>query len=245
MNDKVILGIAIGDEYTKKTDKMIESFLRYNKEWDVAKIYNEELNEYLPEKFKNDLPFNKCEIGRWCLILELLKKYKTVLYCDGDIYWYDKYDIQPGEISLFPHCLTKKAISKYPRLNFGGIFNIGIMQFSNKRVIDLLSLVINDLTKNTEHYLYDKKIFSQVIPNSFPFLSYDVNLVKDPGYNVAHWNLKRNDRILCNKNGKWIIKFENKEYKLRSFHFSGECSVFINDDEFNLVNNYKNIINNN
>jgi len=155
----------------------------------------------------------------------LQRGYHQVLYLDPDISVYG--DISPlfgeflrGDILLTPHALSPHQGELRPNdqdFLAGGVFNLGFIGVSNtanaSKFLDwweqrCLQLGYNDVRSGL---MVDQKWV-----NLAPCYFDGVAILKDPGYNVAYWNL--HERHLSIRNGIWYV---NDVYPLLFFHFSG------------------------
>lgn len=227
---RCILSVARGEKYEKMTDVMIESFLRYNRDWNVERIYGNSIK--VPVKcLENGMSgFDCCEIGRWVAILEMLKKYDEVLYCDGDLYWYDEYKVLESDIVLSPHYITDEAkrIARNP-LFFDGTLNEGVVYMrKSTAAFEACSFIVDNVAANPKYFIYNNsldfprngKLWLQGMIGYIPYSFTETKVDENAGMNVAFWNLKYQDRKLLIKNNKYFVECGGKEYPLVSFHFS-------------------------
>ena len=219
---RAVLGVAMGTKYERQTDCMISSFLKHNPGWEAEKVYGKDLEGLLPDVCKCWTPFNKCEIGRWIAIRDLLHKHDTVVYCDGDVRWYDTFVGVGNELGLFPHCVTRKASVKMRhQILYDGKANIGIVEVN--RGIDhdtLFDYVIGETLHKSSKFMHGQKLWLQNLVDSCADVGFDVGWNMDAGLNVASWNIRRDDRKIMERGDKVMVECNGAEFSLRSFHFS-------------------------
>jgi hypothetical protein len=151
--------------------------------------------------------------------------YQEAMYFDPDIAVYSSViqlfpDRTGSTVSVTPHTLTPINDKRYPgeqTILQAGIFNLGFIAIKNNseglKFVSwwenrCLRMGFND---KSEGLFVDQK-FCDFIP---AFLE-RVNIIRNPGCNVAYWNL--HERFLVSRLGKNVI---NDEYDLVFFHFSG------------------------
>ena len=154
----------------------------------------------------------------------LLLRHNAVLYLDPDIYFYGSLEpvfkeLKSHAIVVTPHALTPIMDGKKPSdtefLRFGS-FNLGFvgvakcdeafsfLDWWSKRCLDFgfyepqLGLAV------------DQK-WMDLAPSFFPGLK----ILRDPGLNVAFWNL--HERVVSSCGKTWLV---NEKFPLRFFHFS-------------------------
>lgn len=228
-NDRIIVGVAIGESYERQAQVMLESFLRNNGGWD-AKIYlGNEIDGLLPRQFHNETPFNKSEVGRWCAIRKALQDgYKTALYCDNDIFFYGKYEPLGNALVLFPHYVTDKAkrIGAHWLIQ-DGVPNLGMFEASGLEGAEICTIVIDEVSRNPRAFMHPNGsvIWLQNMATYLPYIGRDVVYNNSPSHNVAHWNLKREDRIvekILEGYDDMQVICDDTSYPLLSFHFSAK-----------------------
>lgn len=223
---KCLVAVAIGDKYERQTDRMIESFLRHNPDWSVERFYDDDLRKLLPPQCQSWSSFNQCEIGRWIAMQHCLEHYDTVLYSDGDIRWYDKYESDfLHTIVLSPHYVTNFAKNnKKHFIQKDGAANIGIIEINRSIECNgLFDFVINEVLHNPPAFMHKDQLWLQNIVSTIPDCGYDAIYNNHAGYNVAFWNLKSGDREVYRQDGRyWVRTNTGLRYPLVSFHFSSK-----------------------
>jgi hypothetical protein len=157
----------------------------------------------------------------------LFKTYnmKKLIYLDSDIYLTTKMDELDNLLETYSIILTPHITKQLPLDGFqpdeiaflkAGVFNTGLIGISNtQETLDFLSwwkkrLWLFGISSVAEGLFADQK-WIDLVPSLFD----KVYILKNPGYNVAHWNLhERNfsfsgEKIFVNGN------------LLKCFHFSG------------------------
>jgi hypothetical protein len=154
----------------------------------------------------------------------LLQKYNMVLYLDPDIYFYGTLqpvlrELESHSIVVTPHTLAPVMDGKVPSdIDFlrMGSFNLGFVGVAKCeeafRFLDWWS------KRCLEFGFYEPQIglavdqkWIDLVPSFFPGLK----ILRDPGLNVAFWNL--HERAISRQDKMWVV---NKEWPLRFFHFS-------------------------
>ncbi len=223
---KCLVAVSVGDKYIKQTEGMIASFLKHNPDWAVERFYNENLSKLLPRDCQFWTPFNRCEIGRWYAMQACLDKYDTVLYCDGDIRWYGRYEEDGSHgMRLTHHYVTDKAKNDAKHwIQKDGAANIGIMEMS--RHIDnngIFDFVIGEVLHNPNAFKHGEQLWLQNIVSTLPDCGYDCVYNPHAGINVAAWNLRHGDREVFIKDGRYMTGTRDDElFPLVSFHFSSK-----------------------
>jgi len=224
-NSKALVAVSMGAVYNAQTDKMIESFQKHNPDWDVIKFYDNNLKNLLPMQCKSWSPFNMCEIGRWFAMQKALEQYKTIVYSDGDMRWYSKYETGDHGMVLYPHYVTAKAKQAAKHFLYkDGIANIGIMEMSQHTDnVGIFDFVIGEVLYKPSNFFHGEQLWLQNIVSAIPDCGYDCVYNNHAGYNVAFWNLRREDREVIRWEGAIKVGTnENKLYDLVSFHFSSK-----------------------
>ena len=252
---KAIVAVAMGAQYTKQTDGMIASFLKYNPDWKVCKYYDDALQKILPPECRTWTPFDKCEIGRWYAMKLALHQYDTIVYADGDIRWYNQYVDNPDHaMTLFPHYVSQRQRQncKHQLLN-GGTANIGIMELhratETEGVYDnakgVFDFVIGETMKEPSKFKIGNQLWLQKLVSMIPECGYDCVYNYDAGYDVAWWNIRKGDREILDIDGKLMVRTtDEKVVPLRSVHFSSKSlnrfEIFGGDICRKLIQDYKN-----
>ena len=231
---KCLVAVAMGEKYRKQTDGMIHSFLKHNPDWIAKRFYDADLESILPNQCESWTAFNKCEIGRWYAMQNCLDKYDVVLYSDGDIRWYGKYDEDPIHgMRLTHHYVTDMAKNHAKHwIMRDGAANIGIMEMS--RHIDndgIFDFIIGEVMHNPNGFKHKEKLWLQNIVSTLPDCGYDCVYNPHAGLNVAAWNLRHRDREVILQDGKYMVGTRDDElFPLISFHFSS--------NSFHTLDNY-------
>lgn len=186
--------------------------------------------EYVNPKVQLCERFNvieACTAVKPFITQNLLNEKKHIVYLDPDIILYSPLEISSEEdwdMQLTPHTLkpaekgNNTLLSERLFSNFG-IFNLGYLaikpSISSTNFInwwvkscDLFGVA------NTSAGLYvDQKFFDFA-----PVFIENLSIVKDPGCNVAWWNIFCDGRQLA-EDGKTVL-YRDKLYPLKFFHFS-------------------------
>lgn len=161
----------------------------------------------------------------------------SVLYFDPDIQILGS--LQPlfealtaKNLLLTPHLLAPLEDDKRPterNILMSGVYNLGFLGLScNDQTLDFLDWWQRRLYTFCLHRIEDGLFVDQRWMDLAPCLVDDVEIVRDPGYNVAYWNLSH--RRLEHTDSGWKVN----GVPLRFFHFSGLVV-----DDLNLVSKYQ------
>ena len=162
-------------------------------------------------------------IGLW--LFEKFKDTTSIVYIDSDLVFFSKIELE-NELLLHTVVITPHALTAYPIdhcltseldiLN-SGIYNAGFFVITHTQGgINFLEWW-KERTLNYCYVDFEKGMFvDQIWLNLAPVYFNDVLILKNPGYNVAHWNL--HERTLSLNDHDWYV---NTDFKLVFFHFSG------------------------
>jgi len=164
---------------------------------------------------------------------------QKLVYLDSDIYVTMKMDalnrlLAEFSIILTPHITKELPLDGYcpDELDFlkAGTFNTGFIGISNaQEALKFLSWWKNRLwhfgLMNPAEGMNMDQRWIDLVPSLFD----KVHILKDPGYNVAFWNL--HERKLSMANGQILVNGE----PLKFFHFSG-----FNPDNIEAISQYQN-----
>jgi len=171
-------------------------------------------------------------------LFEQFKAVEYIVYLDSDLVFYNPIELEealnhhiavitPHTLSEFPidHCLTSEL-----DINNSGIYNAGFFIVSNSQNGKKLLEWWKKRTLNYCYVDFEKGMFvDQIWLNLVPLYFEEVLVLKNPGYNVAHWNL--HERLLSYKDKIFV----NNQYKLVFFHFSGFAF-----DDINKISKHQN-----
>ncbi len=161
-------------------------------------------------------------VKAWTLEMLIDKGAKVVIYLDPDIVVYDslyalKEITEKNQIVLTPHCIepipddgllpTQQDIMK------AGAYNLGFISVSPAAMPMIKwwkDRKKRDCIIDFENGLFVDQKWMDVIPSYF-----DNYILKDPGFNVAYWNL--HERKVTELNNKFFVN----NSPLIFFHFSG------------------------
>jgi hypothetical protein len=234
---KKCLFTLCNDKYAPDAEMMIESFLKYNLEYNVVVFL---LGQY---KFKNptievrDFSKNGWGIAGYTLFeaiessrpfaqKELLQEYDEIVYSDSDMLFYDKIPEFSAPMSYTKHLNDDSLILDKTRYIEGGFINIGFYNMKkDKDTISFLDFLCSVSKKRMPMVNHNGcgRYWMQRIFNYLPFLGFKYEYINHLGINVAYWNIETNERRITEKDGKYFV---NENIPLISFHFSGDT-----DDE--------------
>lgn len=197
--------------------------------------------------FKHSIVEASTSVKGQALVYLLENESDKVVYIDPDIKVYKSLDelsklLDKHEIILTPH-LTIPEKNKNDIDNNElcalqhGVYNLGFLAVRNGKEGMKFAKWWND---RLQLYCYDdipRGIFTDQRWIDLAPAYFDVFVLKNPGYNMAPWNLS--SRSLSYKNNKYLV---NDEYELVFFHYSGFDSG-ANETVFNYyVKDKKNVI---
>jgi hypothetical protein len=149
----------------------------------------------------------------------------NLVYLDPDIYIYNRLDpvfdlLERANVVLTPHITSPINDDKTPtEQDFlsSGTYNLGFIAVrrssESRRMLDWWERRCLEQGYNeTRTGLFVDQKWMNLVPCLFE----KVEQCKDPGCNMAYWNL--HERILANEHSEYIV---NGIHKLRFFHFSG------------------------
>jgi len=186
----------------------------------------------------HDLPLNPTEFGRmaflydvtelstalkpWALEMLLHDGADVAVYLDPDIYVYSTLDEIELESLKHGIVLTPHTVSPMPRdglrpseadIMGAGIYNLGFIAVQQGN-LDMLTWWQQRLRRDSisapEQMLFTDQRWIDLVPGYF-----DHSVLRDPGYNVAYWNL--DSRTITRDGDNYAVNGA----PLRFFHFSG------------------------
>ncbi len=153
------------------------------------------------------------------------KVYEKVIYIDPDIMFFSNLTEIINNLNYYSVCLTPHIL--YPSSSIeniqwelnplqNGLFNLGFIALSNTKESENLLKWWSERTYNFCFYNERSGIFvDQLWASLFPVFFQKVKTIKNPGLNVAYWNL--HERAISKRKGSFII---NEKFPLVFFHFS-------------------------
>lgn len=177
----------------------------------------------------------------------LHKKYKAdkIIYFDPDIIVFGKLDgilknLNTNDFILTPHILQPITDNKFYKHQQGalntGIFNLGFIAINynqaSERIIKWWAFHMrrHGHSKSNIGEFYDQKIM-----NLLPIFSNKVLIEKNPGYNVAGWNI--HERQITKSGNLYYVNDE----PLLFYHFSG----IFQDSNSDRISRYNQLTTNN
>lgn len=159
----------------------------------------------------------------WALEMLLDRGATVATYLDPDIEVFGSLDPLANSAEAHSISLTPHTLGPFPRdglqpteqdIMLAGSFNLGYISVSTE-ARQMLSWWKERLRRDSitapERAIFVDQRWVDLVPSYF---SHDV--IRDPGYNVAYWNL--HERELKWTDGGIVV---NDEYPLRFFHYSG------------------------
>jgi hypothetical protein len=149
---------------------------------------------------------------------------ESVIYFDPDIKIYGDLAplfelIRDFNLVLTPHLLEPLQDDKRPSersILLSGVYNLGFLGLHfNQETLEFLEWWQQRLYAHCLHRVADGLFVDQRWMDLAPGFVSRVHILRDPGYNMAYWNLA--NRHLTAESGDWYVN----EVPLRFFHFSG------------------------
>jgi glycosyltransferase involved in cell wall biosynthesis len=147
-----------------------------------------------------------------------------ICYFDPDILVLDDLSELYGRLDradavLTPHLtapIEDRAVPNEREILLSGIYNLGFLGLAfNERTLPFLDWwsrrLYRECVSDIEHGLFVDQRWMDFAPAFLP----EVDILRDPGYNVAYWNLAH--RTVAPHGGGWRVN----GVPLRFFHFSG------------------------
>jgi hypothetical protein len=185
-------------------------------------------HQLLLKLYKENSPFELSCIfkAKFAQYLFTKKNFEKLVYLDVDLFFYQPItpflnDLEQFNIIITPHLLTPKANPAKEGIwleafQIGtGLYNMGF--FGLRKSAETLSFLSwwDERTsfrcrRDLGHGMFDDQSWIDPVPIIFD----SVKVFKDPGYNVANWNLY--ERNLVKKNNSFFVD----DIPLTFFHFS-------------------------
>ena len=216
--------------YVLIADDIAENF--DNRDINIINIRELEFSNLNELRYKYDVT-EFCTAVKPRLLLYLFQKYHydKVMYLDPDIWVFDKLDfiwdiLDNHSLVVTPHIIQAEEqrelfhIQSEESILMSGIFNLGFVAFANT---DEAMRIIKWWDKRLLVACYDDMncgIFTdQKWMNFCLAFAESAYVLRHPGVNVAWWNYHEKEILI--RNNKPIVLYQEKEYSMVFFHFSG------------------------
>lgn len=156
------------------------------------------------------------------------KGYDKIIYLDPDIYVYRNLEklftlLDDFYILLTPHILTPTPDDgcqpHEPFILLSGLYNLGFLGVKHCDDVDQLLLWWNNRLKDRCIIAHERGLFvDQKWIDLVPIFYDHVYIIKDPGFNVAYWNL--HERLPINFDAAHRPKI-HQQHAIYFYHFSG------------------------
>jgi hypothetical protein len=218
--------------YVLVVDRLPAEFVRKDEQFEMVLVEELGITDFTSVAFKYDILELNTNVKPTFLKRLLREGYEQVIYLDPDICIYHELDTV---FVLTPHVLSPVADGGQAERVFlsGGSFNLGFIAIGageeTDRFLDwweerCLGLAFDEQRTG----LFVDQKWLNLAACFFP----SVGVLRDPGTNMAYWNL--HERGLSVGNDGWIV---NQSTPLKFFHFSGvsvdggeKISKFTNTD---------------
>jgi hypothetical protein len=230
--------------YVLLVDRLPADFERLSERFEVITVEELDIADFPSMAFKYDILELNTNVKPTFLKALLARDIDQVVYLDPDILIYRALDsafdaLTEHSIVLSPHVLSPIADDGQSELILlsCGVFNLGFVGVKKCAETDrflswwenrCLNLAFNE--QSTGMFVDQK--WTNLVPCFFD----SVKILKNPGCNMAYWNL--HERRLSQDGGVWVV---NQCVPLEFFHFSGisvddgeQISKF--SDHFDLTN---------
>lgn len=185
----------------------------------------------------------KSDSLRWALkpalLLNLIEeqKFNQVIYCDNDIFFFDRFDflfeqLGAADILLFPHWrIYDPRIDKdWFETNFkDGVFNGGCIAVNNNS-LEFLNWWLTSCLYRCEISFKDGLYVDQKYLDLVPALFENSMIIRHRGCNVAYWNIRTLNKLL--KNNNVII---DEKYPVVFVHYTGDYLRVIKEGKDELM----------
>jgi glycosyltransferase involved in cell wall biosynthesis len=154
------------------------------------------------------------------------ENYDTVVYLDPDLYWHSPIpnwrlrDDEKISLRLTPHIINARQPDPTVKLDDianVGSFNLGFGIF-HRSALEFVELWRDHVTINAVTAPNFGRFTDQRFMDFAPSLT-NVEVIRDPSYNVAYWNLSERSISKCGDHNTAV--FLINEIPLTFFHFSG------------------------
>ena len=167
--------------------------------------------------------------------LKIYTDVQELIYFDSDIIVFSSIDriyhyLDEYSIILTPHSLSSLPAGKMPNdrdfLN-AGIYNAGFFAVKRSTEVDSFMNWWKSKLRSEGFMRFCEGMFvDQLWLNLVPLYFGNVMILRDPGCNVAYWNL--HERNISESGG---VFFVNKQHRLIFFHFSGATAQCLEEGQ--------------
>lgn len=229
---KKVITTLINPNFKDYALVMIQSFLRYNEDYDAVVFSFGEV-QYRDKRIKvinlnKDINSNRSgvnivetiEMNRAYTHLKLLENYDLVVYSDSDILFFDKIKDDYPNMMFTPHVYKYQNTTELARYMGGGFINIGFYVLPNNENTKKWLSIWHELSlkrlQGVNMNVNGQRYWAQSIYQFLPWCDVKYILESDAGLNVAYWNL--HERTISKREGKYFV---NGMVPLICYHFSG------------------------
>jgi hypothetical protein len=210
--------------YVLLVDRLPADFERLSERFEMITVEELDIADFTSVAFKYDILELNTNVKPTFLRALLARGIDHLVYLDPDIFVYRPLDsvfdaLTEHSIVLTPHILSPIPDNGQSEQIFlmSGVFNLGFVAVGRCAETDrFLSWWENRclnlaFSEQREGLFVDQKWINLV-----PCFFESVKILKNPGCNMAHWNLY--ERRLSQENGVWMV---NEKSPLEFYHFSG------------------------
>jgi hypothetical protein len=230
--------------YVLLVDRLPSDFDRHSEQFEIITVEELDIADFPSVAFKYDILELNTGVKPTFLKALLARNIDQVVYLDPDIYIYRPLDsvfdaLTQNAIVLTPHILSPVPNDGQFELSLlsSGVFNLGFIAV--KRCAETNKLLSWWENRCLNLGFNDPRVgmfVDQKWVNLVPFFFDSVKVLKNPGCNMAYWNL--HERQLCQDGDIWMV---NQCSPLEFFHFSGISvdggeQISKHTDRFNLNN---------
>jgi hypothetical protein len=210
--------------YVLLVDRLPADFERLSERFEIITVEELGITDFPSVAFKYDILELNTNVKPTFLRALLARGIDQLVYLDPDIFVYRALDsvfdaLSERSIVLIPHILSPIPDDGQSELSFlsSGVFNLGFVAVNKCEETDsFLSWWENRCLNLAFHEQREGLFVDQKWINLVPCFFNSVKILKNPGCNMAYWNL--HERRLSQDGGVWMV---NQCTPLEFYHFSG------------------------
>jgi hypothetical protein len=210
--------------YVLLVDRLPADFQRLSERFEIITVEELDIADFPSVAFKYDILELNTNVKPTFLKALLVRGIDQLVYLDPDIFVYRALDsvfaaLNERSIVLTPHILSPITDDGQSELSFllGGVFNLGFVAVNKCEETDSF---LSWWENRCLNLAFDEQRIGLFVDqkwiNLVPCLFDSVKILKNPGCNMAYWNL--HERRLSQDGGVWMV---NQDTPLNFYHFSG------------------------
>ena len=210
--------------YVLLVDRLPADFERLSERFEMITVEELDIADFPSVAFKYDILELNTNVKPTFLRALLARGIDQLVYLDPDIFVYRALDsvfdaLAERSIVLTPHIFSSIPNDSQSEHFFlmSGVFNLGFVALSKcAETESFLSWWENRCLNLAFHESREGLYVDQKWIDLVPCLFDSLKILKNPGCNMAHWNL--HERLLSLDGGVWMV---NGNSPLEFYHFSG------------------------